>query len=128
MWAVGQASDMTKFGAKAHLTSIVDVWNSYYIARAKAVLDGTWKSTDTWDGLKAGMLQMAAMNQKIPADVRAKATQTIADIKAGKLHPFQGPIMNQAGKVMVPAGSVAPDKMLLTMDWYVKGVEGKLPK
>ncbi len=71
---------------------------------------------------------MAAMNQKIPAGVRAKATQTIADIKAGKLHPFQGPIMNQAGKVMVPAGSVAPDKMLLTMDWYVKGVEGKLPK
>ena len=107
---------------------IIDVWDDYYVARAKAVLDGTWKSTDTWDGLDAGMLEMAAMNEKIPADVRAKATQTIADIKAGKLHPFQGPIMNQDGKVMVPAGSVATDKQLLTMDWYVKGVEGKLPK
>ena len=128
MWAVGQASDMTHFGAKAHLTSIVDVWDDYYVARTKAVLGGTWKSTDTWGGLKAGMLEMAAMNQKIPANVRAKAAQTIADIKSGKLHPFQGPIMNQAGKVMVPAGSVATDKQLLTMDWYVKGVEGKLPK
>ena len=127
-WAVGQASDMTHFGAKAHLTSIVDVWNDYYIARTKAVLDGTWKSTDTWGGLKAGMLEMAAFNEKIPADVRSKAAQTIADIKSGKLHPFQGPIMNQGGKVIVPAGSVATDKQLLTMDWYVKGVEGKLPK
>ncbi len=128
MWAVGQASDMTNFGSKAHLTSIVDVWDDYYVARTKAVLDGTWKSTDTWGGLKAGMLEMAAMNQKIPANVRAKAAQTIADIKSGKLHPFQGPIMNQDGKVMVPAGSVATDKQLLTMDWSVKGVEGKLPK
>ncbi len=128
MWAVGQASDMTRFGAKAHLTSIIDVWDDYYVAHTKAVLDGTWKSTDTWDGLKAGMLQMATLNQKIPANVRAEAAQAIADIKSGKLHPFQGPIMNQAGKVMVPAGAVASDKMLLTMDWYVKGVEGKLPK
>ena len=128
MWAVGQASDMTRFGKKAHLTSIVDVWDDYYVARTRAVLDGTWKSTDTWGGLKAGMLKMAAMNQKIPADLRDKALRTIADIKSGKLHPFQGPIMNQDGKVMVPAGSVASDKQLLTMDWYVKGVEGKLPK
>ncbi len=128
VWGVGQASDMTKFGAKAHLTSIVDVWDDYYVARAKAVLDGTWKSQDTWGGLNAGMLQMAAMNQKIPANVRAQATKAIADIKSGKLHSFQGPIMNQQGKVMVKADSVAPDKMLLTMDWYVKGVEGKLPK
>jgi len=128
MWAVGQASDMTHFGKKAHLTSIVDVWNDYYIARTKAVLDGTWKSTDTWGGLESGMLELAAFNHKIPARVRAKAALTIADIKSGKLHPFQGPIMNQDGKVMVPAGSVATDKQLLTMDWYVKGVEGKLPK
>ena len=127
-WAVGQASDMTNFGKKAHLTSIIDVLDDYYVARTRAVLDGTWKSTDTWGGLNAGMLVMAAMNQKIPANVRAKAAQAIADIKSGKLHPFQGPIMNQAGKVMVPAGSVASDEMLLKMDWYVKGIEGKLPK
>ena len=128
MWAVGQASDMTNFGKKAHLTSIIDVWDGYYVARTKAVLDGTWKSTDTWGGLNTGMLVMAAMNPRIPANVRAEAAQTIADIKSGKLHPFQGPIMNQAGKEMVPAGSVASDEMLLKMDWYVKGIEGKLPK
>ena len=127
VWAVGQASDMTKFGAKAHLTAIVDDWDSYYVARTKAVLDGTWKSQDVWLGLKPGMVVMAPYNPAIPKDVVALATQAVADIKSGKRHPFQGPVRNQAGKVVIPKGKVAEDKMLLSMDWYVEGVQGKLP-
>ena len=95
VWAVGQASDMTRFGSKAHLTAIVDVWDDYYVARTKAVLDGTWKSEDTWTGLKEGMLEMAPYNPGIPADVIALAKQAEADIKSGKRHPFQGPVHNQ---------------------------------
>ena len=128
VWAVGQASDMTRFGSKAHLTAIVDVWDDYYVARTKAVLDGTWKSEDTWTGLKEGMLEMAPYNPGIPADVIALAKQAEADIKSGKRHPFQGPVHNQEGKLVVPAGGTVSDKALLSMDWYVKGVQGKLPK
>ena len=128
VWSVGQASDMTRFGPKAHLTAIIDVWDDYYVARARAALDGTWKSEDTWTGLKAGMLEMAAYNPKIPADVVALARQAEADIKSGKRHPFQGPIYNQEGKLVVPKGKTVDDKALLSMDWYVKGVQGKLPK
>ena len=127
-WSVGQASDMTKFGPKAHLTAIVDVWDSYYIQRTKAVLDGTWKSTDTWGGLKDGMLAMAPYNPALPKDVVAKAKQAEKDIISGKLHPFAGPIKNQAGKVVIPAGKTASDKQLLSMNWYVEGVLGRLPK
>ena len=128
VWAVGQASDMTHFGPKSHLTAIVDVWDSYYVARAKAVLDGTWKSQDTWDGLKAGMLEMADYNPKIPAGVVAKAKTLENDIRSGKVHSFQGPIRNQAGKLVVAAGKRVSDKELLSMNWYVEGVQGKLPK
>ncbi len=127
-WSVGQASDMSKFGAKAHLTSIVDVWDGYYVSRAKAVLDGTWKSTDTWGGLSDGMLEMAALNSAIPADVRAKAKATEAAIRSGKLHSFDGPIRNQAGKEVIAAGKRVSDGDLLSMNWYVEGVQGKLPK
>jgi basic membrane protein A len=126
--AVGQASDMTKFGPKAHLTAIVDVWDNYYVARTRAVLDGTWSSKDTWDGLDAGMLEMAPFNPVIPADVAAEARQAIDDIKAGRLHPFQGPVNNQAGEVVVPAGEVVGDDKLVSMNWYVEGVQGKLPQ
>ncbi|MDE0057792.1 MAG: BMP family ABC transporter substrate-binding protein, partial [Defluviicoccus sp.] len=125
--AVGQASDMTKFAPKSHLTAIIDDWNSYYVARTKAVLDGTWKSEDVWGGLNTGMIAMAAYNPAIPKDVVALAKQAEADIKSGKRHPFQGPVRNQAGKVVIAEGKTADDGMLLSMDWYVEGVQGKLP-
>ena len=128
VWAVGQASDMTRFGPKAHLTAIVDVWDGYYIARAKAVMDGTWKSGDTWGGLKQGMLSMAPYNGAIPAEVRAMAERAQADIIAGKVHPFTGPIRDQMGVERLPAGKTLDDGALLSMNWYVEGVQGKLPK
>ncbi len=129
VWAVGQASDMTSFGAKAHLTAVVDVWDQYYVDRACAVLDGTWKSQDVWGGLNDGMLEMAPYNPEIPAEVVALARQAEADIRSGKRHSFQGPIYNnQEGKPIIARGQRVDDKPLLSMDWYVKGVQGKLPK
>lgn len=128
VYAVGQASDMTQFGPKAHLTSIIDVWDSYYIEKTKAVMEGTWTSEDTWDGLNAGMLEMAAYNEAIPAEVVEEAEAARIAIEAGELHPFQGPILDQDGKEMVAEGAVADDGMLLSMDWYVQGIQGKLPK
>ena len=128
VWAVGQASDMTAFGPKAHLTSIIDNWAPYYIARAKAVLDGTWKSTDTWDGFKPGMVEMADYNKAIPERVVALAKATRAGIEAGTIHPFTGEIKDQSGKVVVPKGKTADDGMLAGMNFYVQGIEGSIPK
>lgn len=128
VWAVGQASDMVNFGAKAHLTAIIDDWAPYYVARAKAALDGSWKSTDTWDGLKQGMVQLAAYNKAIPVDVVALAEETRKGIIAGTVHPFAGEIKDQSGKVIVKKGENASDKMLLGMNVYVEGVDGAIPK
>ena len=128
IWALGQASDMTQFGPKAHLTAIIDDWAPYYIARTKAVMDKTWKSGDTWGGFKSGMVRMAPYNKKIPADVVALAEKARKGIVDGSVHPFQGPIKDQSGKVVVKAGERASDKMLLGMNFYVEGVDGSIPK
>ena len=119
---------MSAFGPKAHLTAIIDNWSPYYIARTKAVLDGTWTSTDTWGGFKSGMVQMAPYNSAIPADVVALAEAARQGIIDGSVNPFTGPIKDQSGKIVVPAGEVASDGMLLGMDFYVEGVDGKIPK
>jgi basic membrane protein A len=128
VWAVGQASDMTNFGKKAHLTSIIDNWGPYYVARAKAVLDGSWKSTDTWDGFKPGMVQLADYNTAIPASVIALAKATRAGITAGTINPFAGEIKDQSGKVRVKAGEKADDGLLAGMNFYVQGLDGSIPK
>ena len=128
VWAVGQASDMRAFAPKAQLTAIIDNWDGYYVARAKAVIDGTWNSADTWGGLKAGMVEMAAYSKAIPADVVAIANAAVKGIMDGSVHAFQGPISDQSGKLVTPPGERMSDEALLKMDWYVQGVQGKLPK
>ncbi len=128
VWAVGQSSDMSAFGPKAHLTAITDVWDDYYIARAQAEIDGSWQSMDTWGGLASGMVVITDYNPAIPEDVVAEAEETRKAIIDGTLHPFAGPIHNQAGELVVPEGETASDKQLLSMDYYVQGIEGAVPK
>ncbi|MGI9310168.1 MAG: BMP family ABC transporter substrate-binding protein [bacterium] len=128
VYAFGQASDMRAFAPTAQLTAIIDNWDKYYVARVKAAMDDTWESSDTWDGLAAGMVELSPYGDAVPADVRAAADRVKDGIIAGTLHPFAGPIRNQDGEVAVAAGETLSDDDLLRMDWYVEGVQGQLPK
>jgi len=125
--AFGQDSDMIKFGPKSQLTAIVDNWAPYYIQRTKDVLDGTWKSTDTWGGLKSKLVVMAPYTN-MPDDVKKLAEKTQAAIEDGSLHPFKCPVIDQDGKtVPCEGGTHLSDKQILSMNFYVKGVTDKMP-
>jgi simple sugar transport system substrate-binding protein len=126
VYGVGQASDMSSVAPHAQLTAIIDNWSDYAVSRAKAVMDGTWKSQDTWWGLKEGMVKMAPFNPVIPAKVKADAEKVIAGIKSGEIKPFTGPIKDVSGKLRVPAGKSMTDGELATLNWYAEGVEGGL--
>ncbi len=125
--AIGQASDMHSFGEKAQLTSIIDNWAPYYVARVGAALDGTWESTDTWDGIQPGMVQMAPY-QNMPYKVAAEAKLLEDAIRVGLVHPFAGPITDRDGKERVAEGETPDDGMMAGMDFFIKGVNGDLPK
>ena len=126
VYAVGYHSDMSAYGPKAHLTAAVHNWNDYYVSRIQAVMDGTWTSTDTWNGIASNMTDIAPLNAAIPADVAAEVMSLKAKIASGEFHPFTGPIMNQAGAEVLAAGAVMSDGDLLGMNYYVAGVDGKL--
>lgn len=125
--AFGQASDMIKFGPQTQLTSIVDDWGPYYIERIQAVIDGTWKQQDVWGGMKEGHVVMAPY-ANMPDDVKKLAEETEAKIKSGEFKPFTGPIAKQDGSEWLKAGETADDGTLLGMNFYVKGVDDKLPQ
>ncbi|MFZ3357302.1 MAG: BMP family ABC transporter substrate-binding protein [Xanthobacteraceae bacterium] len=127
IYAFGQDSDMIKFGPKSQLTAIVDNWAPYYIQRTKDVLDGTWKSTDTWGGLKSNLVVMAPYTN-MPDDVKQLAINAESGIKAGTLHPFKCPITDQDGNtVPCKGGDHLDDGQILSMNFYVKGVDDKIP-
>ena len=128
IYAFGQASDMKEFGPNARLSSIIDNWGPYYVKRVQALIDGTWESTDTWDGIAPGMVGIGEFSDKIPADVRASAAAIRDAIVAGTMHSFEGPINRQDGTVWLNEGEQADDGTLLGMNFYVEGIEGDLPK
>ena len=125
--AFGQASDMIAAGPETQLTAIVDTWGNYYIKRTKAVLDGSWKSEQVWDGLKDGILTMAPYTN-MPDDVKKLAEEAEAKIRSGELHPFTGPIKKQDGSDWLADGAVSDDGTLLGMNFYIAGVDDQLPK
>jgi simple sugar transport system substrate-binding protein len=127
-YAFGWDSDMSKFAPKAHLTAATNHWGGFYTDTAKAVIDGTWKSTDVHGGLKEDMVRMSPLNAAVPKDVAKIFEEKKAAIASGKLKPFQGPVKDQSGAVKVAAGSELPFKSLMSINWYVQGVEGSIPK
>ena len=125
--AFGHASDMRKFAPNAQLTAIVYNWGPYYIERGRAVLDGTWETHNVWWGLNEGMVEIAPYGPAVPPEVAAEADRIESAIIAGELHPFTGPIRNQAGELVLPEGETMTDEDILHMDYYVQGIEGSLP-
>lgn len=126
IYAIGYHSDMSAYGPKAHLTAPVHNWNDFYAKRVQQVIDGTWKSEDVWKGISAGMTTLSPLSKDIPASVVTEVEALSAKIAKGELHPFTGPIKNQAGREILPSGEVMKDGELLGMDFYVEGVVGKL--
>ena len=123
LWAFGQAWDMSSFAPGAHLTAIQNDWGVYYIDRIQKMLDGNWESSDSWWGFKEGMLKMSPFNAKMGEDVVAAANATQAGIVDGSAPVFAGPILNQAGEEKAAAGATLDDAAILSMDWYVEGVQ-----
>ncbi|RUW53866.1 MULTISPECIES: BMP family ABC transporter substrate-binding protein [unclassified Mesorhizobium] len=122
----GQSSDMIKFAPNAQLTSLTDEWGPYYISRVQAAIDGSWKPDNVWLGIKDGAVKLAPYTN-MPDDVKAMAEASEKKI-AGGWNPFTGPIAKQDGSAWLKDGEVADDGTLLGMNFYVKGVDDKLPQ
>jgi len=127
IYSFGQASDMATFAPEPRISSIIDNWAPYYIARVAAVMDGTWESIDTWDGIGPGMVEIGEMSEVIPAEVRTEAQALSDSIAAGDYHPFTGPINYQDGSTWLGEGETADDGVLLGMNFYVEGLTGDVP-
>ncbi|WP_417722242.1 BMP family ABC transporter substrate-binding protein [Salipiger sp.] len=126
-YGFGQAADMADYKPTPRISSIIDEWAPYYIERVQAVIDGTWESVNTWDGIGAGMVGIGEFTGPIPEDVLATVTKMKDDIASGAYHPFTGPLNKQDGSVWLAEGEVADDGTLAGMNFYVEGVSGEIP-
>ncbi|ALU91340.1 BMP family ABC transporter substrate-binding protein [Herbaspirillum rubrisubalbicans] len=127
VYAFGWDSDMTSFGPKAHLAASMINWGVYYTARVQAVLDGTWKSSTSWIGLKDNGIDLAAFNPELPAEVKTLVEERKKAIIDGSAPIWKGPIKDNTGKEVLGKDAVADDGFLHGIKFYVEGVDGKVP-
>lgn len=126
----GQASDMAEYKDGPRVSSIIDDWAPYYIARTQAVMDGSWASKSTWDGIGAGMVGIGEITDKVPAEVAAEAMELKAKLASGEYHAFTGPLNKQDGSVWLKEGETAADygdNGLAGMNFYVEGLTAEIP-
>lgn len=123
----GQASDMAQYAPSPRVTSIIDNWGPYYVDRVGAVIDGTWESTQSWEGIADGMVKIGEMTDAIPADVIKEAQDLANSIAAGEYQPFTGPLNKQDGTVWLAEGETADDATLGGMSFYVEGLTSEIP-
>lgn len=123
----GWDSDMTAYGPKAHLGSAIINWTPYYIKAVGEALDGKWTTGRAWWGVKEGVIDLVSLADDVPAEAKAKLEEVRNGLKAGTFQIWKGPITDNTGKQVLADGQVADDQFLGGVNFYVQGVEGKVP-
>ncbi|HEY8360520.1 MAG TPA: BMP family ABC transporter substrate-binding protein [Ramlibacter sp.] len=126
--AIAYHSDMRKAAPDAQVLAVTHQWGDYYRQRTQAVLDGSWKPVNVWGGVREGMIRVDHFGPKVPKAVQQEVLARQKDIAAGKLRPFAGPILDNAGRSVLPKGQSLSDPQILAMDYLVAGVQGKVSK
>ncbi|MEQ1682197.1 MAG: BMP family ABC transporter substrate-binding protein [Burkholderiaceae bacterium] len=125
--AIAYQSDMRKYAPDAQLAAVTHHWGGYYTQVASAVLAGTWKPQPAWAGMKDGLVQLSAVSADVPASVQTLVEARRKAIVAGSFKPFAAPLTDNEGRVRLAQGAL-DDNSIATMNWFVQGVVGAVPK
>lgn len=128
MWVIGYNTPMDKYAPTRHLVTPVWNWGMYYDYAAKKINDGSWKSEQVWWSMKEGLVNLSPMSDKVSNATKKTVATEKERIVSGKWDVFTGPIKAQNGKVQIPAGKSLTDSEMLSMSWFVEGVDGAIPK
>lgn len=128
MWVIGYNNPMDKYAPTRHLVTPVWNWGKYYDYAAKNINDGKWKPEQIWWSMKEGMVDLSPFGEKVAETTRKTVAAEKERIISGKWDVFTGPLKAQDGSAKIPAGEKLTDEEMLSMSWFVEGVEGTIPK
>ncbi len=125
VYSFGRSVGHVEVGPTHLVTSEVDDWKVFYLARTKAAMDGTWKTQSTWWGLEKGALIIPDVNKALPADVQGHGREVREEVRSGKRLPFAGPIKDHRAKRSSRKASRSTTAQIATINYYVEGDEAK---
>jgi len=118
---------MSAFAPKAHLGSAIVDWSNYYKKAVKDAMDGTWKTERTVWGVKEGQNDLVKIADSVPESAKKRIAEIKEAMNAGTFEVFTGPVVDNTGKERLAKDAKADQDWKDKVDFYVRGVEGKIP-
>jgi simple sugar transport system substrate-binding protein len=121
---VSQAS----LAPKGYLTGAEWNWTTPYTTIVKATLEGKPMINFLRGGLRDGFVRMSPYGASVSAEAKGKANEIQNKMLAGQYPIFKGPLKDNKGKVVIPAGVIQEQTAieLESMSYLVAGVIGKV--
>jgi len=121
---VSQAS----LAPKGYLTGAEWNWTTPYTTIVKATLEGKPMINFLRGGLRDGFVRMSPYGASVSAEAKGKANEIQNKMLAGQYPIFKGPLKDNKGKVVIPAGVIQEQTAieLESMNYLVAGVIGKV--
>ena len=127
-FSVGYNMDMSAANPEGFICSPVWHLGAIYTEQIQAVLDGTWTAESYWGGMKDGVVGLSDFGTCVSEETQAAVKEAQAKIESGELFVFAGPIKDQNGEIAVEEGQKLTDDEMLSMMWFVEGVDGTIPE
>ncbi len=123
----GYHASQAKLAPQAYLTGAEWNWVTAYKTIIDAARSGKPHPNFVRGGLKDGFVKTSAYGPAVSAAARKHADDTKAKMLAGTFDIFKGPIKDNTGKTVIPAGTTLKqtDLTLEGMNYLVEGVVGK---
>ncbi len=143
-------SPMQQYGKDSVVSGQLVDWGVMYAKILQDIYNGTWKNQDEWWLIAEKAVILGGtfdniINPKFEGELKMKMVDTadfgkisIYDLVVNRYEqmkkgpdafdPYEGPIKDNAGKLMIKEGQRASKGDLLSIMYYVDGVVGSIPK
>jgi simple sugar transport system substrate-binding protein len=125
----GYHADQSTLAPKGYLTGAEWNWGKVYSDYVTWIKSGQTYPHLLRGGFKEGFIKMSPYGPAVSDAAKAKADDAKGKLTDGTLVIYKGPIKDNTGKVVIPAGTseTQTDINLEKMNYLVEGVIGKIP-
>ena len=127
MYVIGYNTSAASIAPSVYLTGALYHWDEYFLDDVEDILNGSWKSRSFWGGIKSRVVDIDEISPICAPGTKEKVMQARSDIISEELEIFHGPLFDQNGKQILHKGKSLSDEQIWNMDYFLNGVEGKIP-
>jgi simple sugar transport system substrate-binding protein len=128
VFSTGYHASQANLAPKGYLTGAEWNWEKVYTSYIEKVQKGEKADHLVRGGFSSGYIKLSPYGAAVSAEIKAKADEAKQKLTDGSLVIYQGPLKDNAGKEVIPAGEklAQTDIKLESMNYLVQGVKGKL--